>query len=149
MIFVAVAFREMCKLRRCRIGRRYAEALLTRTPFLLVVWATVNPVNWSPFRSSLIGYPLSVAAARMSSAIAGFHGNRSIVNRPPVEWYLRPTRWISVLFSEHIKNGRTWNQISHYLLRMYLSFNLFKYHGVERTSSDWFLKKKIYRTFFF
>lgn len=104
---VAVAFRAIWRFRLWRYGRRKAAAELCRTPFFCIIWATVKPVNWSPLRSSEIGYPFSAAAARRSLETSGLQGNLPTVSNPSVEWYLDPTRLISVLFSEQRKYGRT------------------------------------------
>lgn len=119
LTFVTVAFTITCRFFRPSNGVRNALALLTRTPFLLIVWATVNPLIRSPDKSSETPNPASSAAFRISQAKGGWYGNLShglsfptcYVARntlahlstfitPPVRWYLVPTLPSSVLFSD-------------------------------------------------
>jgi hypothetical protein len=49
--FVAIAFRAMCRFRRFLAGHRKARGVLNRTPFLLIICATVKPVMFGPTTS--------------------------------------------------------------------------------------------------
>lgn len=72
LTFVTVAFTITWRLLRFSNGVMNALALLKRTPFLLIVCATVKPFIRSPDRSSETPKPASSAASRIFQAKGGW-----------------------------------------------------------------------------